>query len=438
MMRRITRPGSGALALVALAWLLLAAALLLVACGGGTERRRVLLIGIDGATLRVIRPLMKQGKLPNLTSIARDGVSGRLRSTQPLFSPRIWNTIATGKVPNKHGIFSFAHDGENGVRHLYLSTDRKVHALWNIVSDSGRTVSVINWWNTYPPEKISGVMVSDHLLAKEIEGRKVLGRATDVPGGPVVFPEQWYERLSSLVAEQRSITSIDDPFSENHDLPKWAHASRDGLSRRFAEDTALVRIALAIEAALHPDLQMVLLPGIDRTSHVLWGTLEPESSYPERLHMTPAERRAGSKALFKYYAYTDELIGKLVENYGPEDLILVVSDHGFEAGVEWKAITGVHESKKAIHGVIFARGPGIPAGGRAEKVSVKDVTPTILSWLGLAIAEDMDGHQASFLEVPPRDRIATYDTAPVERLTLTPSGVEEAIIEQLRELGYFE
>jgi arylsulfatase A-like enzyme len=117
---------------------------------------------------------------------------------------------------------------------------------------------------------------------------------------------------------------------------------------------------------------------------------------------------------------------------------MVVSDHGFEAAVSMGVLTGNHKSLKAIDGVIFARGPGIPAGAPAGPMTINDVTPTILTWLGLPIAEDMDGQPAGFLDVPEVKTIPTYDVAPVERLDLTPSGVEETIVEQLRGLGYFE
>ena len=120
-------------------------------------RGRVLLVGIDGAGVHVMRPLMEEGRLPNLARIARDGVVGPLQSFLPLHSPRIWATIATGKVPEKHGILTFAYTDDAGQRRLYDSRDRKVHAIWNIASNAGLEVGVVNYWNTYPPEIIEGV-----------------------------------------------------------------------------------------------------------------------------------------------------------------------------------------------------------------------------------------------------------------------------------------
>jgi hypothetical protein len=73
-------------------------------------------------------------------------------------------------------------------------------------------------------------------------------------------------------------------------------------------------------------------------------------------------------------------------------------------------------------------------------VSVNDVTPTILAWLGLPIGDDMQGRPAAFLAVEPARiaRIPTHDTRPIERLGDAPSGAEDTLLEHLRSLGYLE
>jgi hypothetical protein len=408
----------------------------MVACGDhDVPPGRVLLVGIDGATLRVAGPLLEEGRLPHLASIARDGVSGPLQSIKPMLSPRIWNSIATGKTPPKHGIVGFALKDAEGRQQLLLSTDRKVHALWNVATRMGLTSVVVNWWNTYPPERIDGVMVSDHLLAKEIEGRQRLTNASAPPGGALVHPETWQPRLSELLRERVMPVAFGDPLERGDELPEWVN--RQALSRWFWQDAALTRFAAELEASLQPDLLMVLLTGIDRNSHLLWGNLEPAKLYPPRLHPSPTERAAGAAALRRYYEYTDALLGVLLDRYGPDDLVLVVSDHGFEAGVELGSLTGTHKSDAAIEGVLFARGRGIPAGDPAGDVSVLDVTPTILAWLGLPVALDMDGAVAGFVEER-SDRIESWDTEPIERVSSAPSGADAVLIEQLRELGYIE
>jgi hypothetical protein len=330
---------------------------------------------------------------------------------------------------------------ERGIR-LMLSSDRTAHAVWNVASDAGLSVGVVNFWNTYPPERIRGVMVSDHLLPGEIEKRQELTRAEAPPSGPVVHPEAWHERVARVVAREERVTDVPDPFAEGGpllaSLPDWVAAGREDLSLRFRVDDLHARIALEIEAEIRPDLLMVLLTGIDRVSHTLWGAVAPPEAYPHHLRFSPAEREAGRAALDAYYAYTDALVGALVDRYGPDDLVIVLSDHGFEAGVMLGYLTGIHRTRKAADGVFFARGSGIPAAGSAGVVPVLDVAPTLLSWLGLPVGDDMDGAPSAFLELPPPQRVPSHDTEPVPRMATGPSGAEEAIVEQLRALGYVE
>ena len=69
---------------------------------------------------------------------------------------------------------------------------------------------------------------------------------------------------------------------------------------------------------------------------------------------------------------------------------------------------------------------------------MNDITPTVLAWLGLPIADDMDGRVAPFLAVTRPKTLPTYDGASIRRLTELDSGAEQAILEELRALGYVE
>jgi predicted AlkP superfamily phosphohydrolase/phosphomutase len=408
-----------------------------LSAGAEEPSRRVLLIGVDGASPRMTGSLIEAGRLPNLARLAREGASGSLRAFPPLYSPRIWGTIATGKVPEKHGILSFSLDDADGASRLFDGRDRVGAALWNIASRAGLGVGVVNYWNTYPPEVVDGVIVSDHFLPEAIAARRELLGLEDRPDRATIYPASWRERIESL--RESGVAPVPDPDPFRGPLPPWADA--DFLSRVFQEDGLVARIALEIEAAERPGLLIVFLPGVDRVSHVLWGTLAPRGAFPEHLRGTPALRRAGAEALRAYYDYVDALVGALLERFSADDLVMVVSDHGFEVGVTETPTgdhTGRHVTSLAAEGVLFARGPGIAPGSAAGPVTVNDVTPTILSWLGLPTAEDMDGEPAAFLEAPRPPSIETYDTVPVERIGVGRSGSEEEIRGRLRALGYVE
>ncbi len=80
-------------------------------------RPGILLIGIDGADWDILDPLIEAGRLPNLTQLRQDGVSGPLTTLRDIpLSPVIWTSIATGKGPDQHGITWFLVDTPDGER----------------------------------------------------------------------------------------------------------------------------------------------------------------------------------------------------------------------------------------------------------------------------------------------------------------------------------
>jgi hypothetical protein len=280
------------------------------------------------------------------------------------------------------------------------------------------------------------VLISDHLLPLEFEGRRRMTGAAAEQRGPIAWPQEWEARAQRALEGGEPLTGVANPFRPGEGLPAWVEPER--LAIRYDGDEAVARLALAVEAEIHPDLMLVFLPGIDRISHFLWACVEPESAYADPLPMSADERRTAVRAFEAYYEFTDALIGRLAARYGPDDLVLVVSDHGFEAGRAMGRLTGVHETRKAQNGVVFARGRGVgkPRGGSPP--SVNDVTPTLLAFFGLPLATDMDGQVASFLQAEAVATVASYDGTPVERLEAAPSGAEQEILEQLEALGYLE
>jgi hypothetical protein len=278
-------------------------------------------------------------------------------------------------------------------------------------------VGVVNWWNTYPPEKIDGVMISDHLYPWQTEvRRRVLKAVKEDESSPIVFPESWRARVVAGLESDTPLTGISNLFEENESLPKWVKT--EYLAGVFRSDTKVVKHALEVESAIDPDLLMVFLPGIDRVSHALWGSIEPPELYPEHLRLSGSAREAAAEALFGYYRYTDALIGRLCERYGENDLIMVVSDHGFEAGVSRVGGTGIHESRHARDGIIGQQGVGQERTDVGERRDPDD--PRV------ARSPGSFGHGRSSCSVPrgggaARDSDARHDIHRVRRGALTRS-----------------
>ncbi len=126
------------------------------------SKRRVLLNGWDGADWDHITPLLDDGLLPTLESLINRGTMGNLGTLQPVLSPMLWNSVATGKHAYKHGVLGFTEpDPNHGGSRPWSSYSRRCKALWNILSQQGLRSNVINWWASHPAEPINGCVVTN-------------------------------------------------------------------------------------------------------------------------------------------------------------------------------------------------------------------------------------------------------------------------------------
>ena len=96
---------------------------------------RTLIIGLDGATWDVIKPLAEEGKLPTLKKLMEEGVWDNLKSTIPPITGPAWFSLATGMNPGKLGVFDFLSRKDNTYK-LYPASSRDFRgkAIWNYVS----------------------------------------------------------------------------------------------------------------------------------------------------------------------------------------------------------------------------------------------------------------------------------------------------------------
>jgi predicted AlkP superfamily pyrophosphatase or phosphodiesterase len=67
----------------------------------------VVVIGVNGMELDVIRPLILQGKMPNLASIIKKGAYGKLRTVSSPNRPRVYSTMFTSPRPEEHRVSGF-------------------------------------------------------------------------------------------------------------------------------------------------------------------------------------------------------------------------------------------------------------------------------------------------------------------------------------------
>ncbi len=168
---------------------------------------RLIIFGVDGGTLEIVRPLAAKGLLPNFARVMEQGVAAELDSTFPPMTFPAFTTFMTGKNPGGHGVFDFFErvPGRYGVRFVNANS-RRSRTLWRMLSQAGRRVAVIGFPVTYPPEPINGLMISGF----DAPG---IGAKAD---RTCFYPTGFYDELRREVGEYVITPTVDMLRAEEH------------------------------------------------------------------------------------------------------------------------------------------------------------------------------------------------------------------------------
>ncbi len=429
---------------------------------------KVLLLGLDGASLSVMRPLLSEGRLPRFRRLIDSGSHGVLRSQDPMRSPALWTTVATGHQRSVHGVLDFQVQvpGEEGALRLVSSRDRRSLALWNLMGPLGRTVGFAGWWATWPAEPVSGWMISDRMT------RSRWGEWTDgAKQTALTYPSALAEDLQSLVVDP-----LDPPLDEIRELVQLSPGELEELvaARQpvyahwlsvfkfaYCSQRSFEEMFLSMLSAGQPDLAAVLLIANDPISHTFWHFYRPESFGQPR---SARADRLG-RLIPGIYEHNDRYLGRVFELIDPDTVVIALSDHGLRASgklprpvpseqfAAWfaeqsreAARTGTvaigQSGRHSLNGLWIASGGPIRSGVELQ-ATLLDITPTVLALLGLPVAEDMPGRvleeilEPDFLKRYPVRRIPSYEHI-IDRRMLRVDGEaeDERMIEMLRSLGY--
>ncbi len=417
---------------------------------------RILLIGFDGADWQIAGPLIEAGRMPNLARLRQSGAWADLRSTQPMLSPLLWTSIATGKTPGEHGIIDFlVSDPRTGKKVPIASTFRKTRALWNIYSEAGLSVDFIAWWATWPAETVNGHMISDRLAYSLFAYRH---SPEDEVG--LVSPPSFAPRAAELCVPESRITLEDVRRLAPQVTAADFAAARERLSgdarlayadplnhliKVIASTRTYHAVALELLRTGRPDLLSVYYQGIDEVGHRFGHYVPPQLPWVD-----PAKFALWNQVVTRFYEYQDELLGEILAAAGPEVTVVLMSDHGFLNGSDRPSISPDNEEKAGLwhrlYGILVMAGPGVRPG-RLETAGLYDVTPTLLYLSGLPMAADMKGRPLlaaltpEFQKANPLTTVASYDGPgrPREGAPSLPgssAAIDEEILARLKSLGY--
>ena len=243
---------------------------------------RVLVLGLDGATFSLIEPMAKSGRLPNLARLMEEGAWGVLESTLPPVTIPAWVSMMTGKNPGRLGYFDLLRRESYGVEPNGYCYDE--HApIWQILNRYGIKTGVMNLPGTYPPEELDGFMVS--------------GMLTPSKRSPYSYPANLSVDLDTSVSEYEI------------DVPQWQYFDEGVLIKDIYKVTEKRgRAAEYLIKQIPCGFYMIVFTSSDRLQHVLWDKADIVEDYWEEL---------------------DRVIGRILDLFGEEATVFVVSDHGF-------------------------------------------------------------------------------------------------------------
>ena len=411
--------------------------------------KRVLLIGWDAADWKLIDKLMQEGAMPHMQSFLERGSRGNLATMQPVLSPILWNSIATGKRPHKHGIHGFTEpmpDGK-GIRPS-SSTTRKCKAIWNIVTQQGMTANVVSWFCGHPAEPINGICISEMFQKIKLDEKNP--ESTELPplADGCVHPESLRETMSELRLHPGELTEEEIllfiPGAAKIDQTKDRRLMM--FAKLFAEMIGVHNAATFVMGQNDWDFMGVYYDSIDHFCH---GFMQ---YHPPRMENVSEEDFEIYKDLVTgCYRFHDLILGRLMNLAGEDTTIIICSDHGYHSDHLRPKETPREPAGPAVwhrnHGIVAMSGPGIKRGEQIYGANLLDITPTVLSLLGLPIAEDMDGkpmlHAIAAEWWEPAQPIASWEDVDGDagmhskEKREDPYAAREAL-RQLVELGYIE
>ena len=252
-------------------------------------KKRIIIIGLDGVPYPLIENLSTAGVMPETQKIVQKGTFLEMESSIPEISSVAWSSIITGKSPAEHGIFGYT-DIPSGTYRLSFPNFNNLKAMPFFHKDFVGKSVIINVPSTFPVKPINGIHISGFVSLD-------LQRS--------VYPNSLIPKLTELNYQ------IDVDSSK-------AHKSMD-MFLTDLDRTLKARIATAyyLWNSENWDTYMLVFTGTDRLSHFLWDAFEKE----DHKHHS---------AFLEHFRQIDEAIGEIAHKTSENDLLVLLSDHGFE------------------------------------------------------------------------------------------------------------
>jgi predicted AlkP superfamily phosphohydrolase/phosphomutase len=265
---------------------------------------RHLLVGLDGADLRLVRQL-GPARLPTLHRLMDEGAFAAQRSVWPPATLPNWTTFLTGVDPGTHGVFDFTTRSGYRVR-FTAGTVRDAPTLFSRLDKLGLACASVGFPATWPPDRLEhGVFISGWDAPVAFEADRSF-----------VWPPSLYDALRKQFGPYR----FDDVDEFDADRPGWHTQLPSNLEARIERKVELTQWLLEGRSW---DLFAVYFGESDTAMHYLWSLHDPDS--PRR---PPTVSAQDAEGLARVYETLDGAVARLLESAGTDVELTLVSDHG--------------------------------------------------------------------------------------------------------------
>lgn len=278
--------------------------------------KRVLMIGLDGATFTLLRPMSQEGLLPFVTSMIRSGTAAQLMSTRNPLTPPAWTSMVTGVSPEAHGIYDFLRPTfmDDGSVYMNINDRRenRAESVFGMVSRAGLRATALNFFGfAPPPEGINGYTAAGFVPWKHL--RHAMQPKDLFPKLKASTKYDWRHLAMDIGEEKKSVQGISQDENE------------DWIALQTARDAAWTEVTCELMGEDRTELTAVVLDGPDKMQHLFWRYLD------ESIDVSSEGARAGEvRAMcMGFYRRMDDNIRRMVEAAGPETNVIITSDHGF-------------------------------------------------------------------------------------------------------------
>jgi len=260
---------------------------------------RVSIIGLDGATFRLILPWVNEGRLPTIAGMMQKGTWGHLESTIHPLSPQAWASFMTGKNPGKHGIFEFIEHKPYSYEVHYVNGGF-IHGkkVWELMSDAGKRVCIINVPFTYPPDSVNGCLIA--------------GLDSPGPHSDFCYPRSLLDEITKKFGDYQL---------RQHPYKATPESFLKKITEQF---DYILKVAKYLKAKESWDLFMVVFESTDLVQHFYW-----HYAFPEEFGIPPTDNKNLRDAMFEIYKQIDNGLQELLTLCAEDESVIVMSDHGF-------------------------------------------------------------------------------------------------------------